>query len=121
MRTSLPLSLVILAACGGGGGGGGSGDVSLDDLGSTYAPVYCMKAAECCTADELHDLTLTDTESDCELFFQGLLAQYLVPAIQDGEDAGRLVYHGDTMGACIDSIADMTCDEFAAAIAQDSG
>lgn len=119
MRTWLPLSLVTLAACGGGGGGGGSGGVSLDDLGSTYAAAYCQKAEECCTADELHDLTFVDTEAQCELFIGGLFDQYLVPALRDGEDAGRLDYDGDAMGACVDAVADLTCDQFAAYIHAD--
>jgi hypothetical protein len=106
------LSFVVLAAC----GGGGSGTVALADFPAEYGAVYCAKAVECCTTAELEEQVLSSSEEECNQVFVGLLGTLLLPVLEDGVEQGRLIYHGDRIGDCIDALDAMSCDDFNSAL-----
>lgn len=60
-----------------------------------------------------------DSEAECRALFSGFVGELLVPVLEDSIADGRVVYHGDRMGACLDLMAAMSCDESAVAIEGD--
>jgi hypothetical protein len=96
------LALLTLFGCGGGGG-----SVSLDQLATEHAAVFCGRAFSCCTAAELGgDPSLG--EADCRALYE---SQFGVEFgnFKTGVDAGRTRYHGDRARRCLDTLASLPC------------
>ncbi len=108
--------LLCLVAAGFGCGGGG-GDPSLQQYINDVASLECQKIFECCDANEIMDQFqgLTPpitTEAGCVQAYQGLFQALALPQLQASIDNGRLVYHADAAGACLDGAASLSCVEF---------
>jgi hypothetical protein len=109
-KTCLVLSVVVVSAC---GGGGSSGSLDVDDLSSRVATVMCGQLNDCCTPDEFREETLGSAdEAQCIQRYGGLFEGLLAGALRDSIAAGRVVYHADRAGACLDGYAAMSCLEF---------
>lgn len=107
------LSLSFFTACDSGGGG----SVSPSELGEEMGSVMCARMAECCTEAEFMEQTLgADSEEECRALFAGFVGGLLVPVLEDSIAAGRVVYHGDRMGACLDLMAGLSCVESSVAV-----
>ena len=104
------VSLACLAlgavACGGSGG-----PVAMDDVPARYSEALCGKVYECCTPVQLMGNMFTGTDQkSCQVQMAGLL-QLSVSQWKKSEMAGRIVYHGDKAGACIDAFKAATCTQ----------
>lgn len=100
----------VLLGCGGGGGD----SVSLDDLSGELAAASCERTFACCDAAEIEsELGFFDveTEGECSTVIGAFIEQFLVPGLRSGVASGRLVYHGDRMGACLSLLRSVGCDE----------
>lgn len=110
------LAVVALVAAVGCGGGGGS--VSMGDVPAKFSHAYCTKAFECCTSAEIavqfgfFNPPIT-TEAECETTYTSLISGFFASE-QAGITAGKIVYHGDAAGSCIDNVSSESCAEFAA-------
>ena len=110
-------SFIVFAA----GCGGGSSSVPPDQLGTELGEVMCARMAECCTTEEFMEQTLgADSEEECRALYTGLVGGLLVPVLEDSIAAGRVVYHADRMGACLDTMAAMSCGEAVVAMGGDT-
>ena len=117
MKRFVYLSLFLFAAC----DGGGRGSVAPSELGGEMGEVMCARLSECCTAAEFMEQTLgAENEEECRAFYSGFVGALLTPVLEDSIAAGRVVYHGDRMGACLDAMAALSCDEATVAIESDS-
>jgi hypothetical protein len=93
------------------GGTGGSGGpigatVALQDFGAAFAQVFCDKAYTCCTAAEL--MGFPPTSAECQTTLAPEL-QMLATALQSSVTAGRIIYHGDKMAACLKATQAQSC------------
>lgn len=115
MRSAI-LASVILLGC--GGDDGGSGDpVPPDQLAEELGPVTCAKMFECCTAEEVMEQLLgAETVEECEEFYLAFIGSLFEPVLEDSIAAGRIVYHADVIGGCIDAYASLACEDVAAAL-----
>ncbi len=111
--TSFVVVIWIAAGCGGGGDA-----VPLADLGTEMGGAVCGKMAECCTMAELEEELLgASNQQECEAFYAGFLGQLFVPVLQDSVAAGRLVYDGEAMRACLDAYGALACADLRTALA----
>lgn len=111
MRTTLTAASVVLLACGGGGG-----SVELAELGNELAEASCSRSFECCDAAELmeqYGFFDIETEAECVTVIAGFTQQFLVGQLEASVASGRVVYHADRMGACLDLMRSMSCEELA--------
>lgn len=111
-------SLCASSACGGGDGGA----VEPDEIGEAIASIECARLFDCCDADELmSELGFgdIDTPEECEQLLAGLSSGFLEPKIEAAIASGRLIYHADRMGDCVDAMAALSCAEAAAAQTED--
>lgn len=117
------LGVLVIAAL--GCGGGGSGDLALEDFATEMGAATCAKIFDCCTEPELMAMfegidPPIDSIEACNDFYGGLLTALFVPVIRDGQEAGRLIYHPDRAGECLDVVTEMSCAEFAAVRSSES-
>lgn len=87
-------------------GGVGAG-VGLDQLAAEYARVVCSKDFVCCAQSDLRGKNLASCEQNVANLFQ-----ILVQAISDGVDRGRTVYAPDRASTCLQTIADIACQDW---------
>ncbi len=114
MRTYILASILVLTACGGGGDDVITGEnVPPDQIAEELGPATCSKMFECCTTEELMDQLLgAETEAECEEFYLAFIGSLFEPVLQDSIEAGRVVYHGEIIGGCIDAYEALSCEEF---------
>ena len=108
------LALCLVAM---GFGCGGGGDPSLQQFFNDTASIECQQIFQCCDSTEIMDQFQglnppITTESGCVNSYQGLFQALLLPQMQASIDNGRMVYHADLAGACIDALDGLTCAEF---------
>jgi len=115
MKLVVSLSfLVLAAACESGAPGGGGGPVPAEELGGELGRASCDRWAACCTAEEFMDQTLgAQTEEECVDLYAGLLDSLLIPPLLDSIEQGRVVYHADRMGTCIELVRTLSCTQLA--------
>jgi len=96
----------------GGASTGGTipSSVALTDLPATFGQVLCDKAFTCCTAAELMGLGFPATAAECSTNVTGNL-QKIVTGLQSSITAGRVVYHGDKMAACLKATQAQSCPD----------
>ena len=95
----------------GGSGAGGAGapigsTVALQNFGTAFAQVFCDKAYACCTAAEL--MGFPPTSAECQATLAPEL-QMLANQLQSSVTAGRVIYHGDKMAACLKATQAQSC------------
>lgn len=116
-------ALTVAAGCGGDDDGGGGGDVELDELSPIVASYQCDALFRCCDSAELEEelgFFDAETEEECTMVYAAFIEGFLVESLQASVDSGRLVYHADRMGACIDHLNGLSCEERAMSVS-DSG
>jgi hypothetical protein len=72
-----------------------------------YAEALCAKNWECCPASELAEKSKTDCVNNNQFG-----VEVLVGSINASQSKGRATYDASKAGACADTLAAMTCDEF---------
>lgn len=98
---------VLLVAC-----GGGDSSVSLDELATELASASCERSFSCCDAAEIEaqfGFFDIETEAECTMVIAGFAEQFLIPQLEAGVESGRIVYHGDRMGACLSLMRSLEC------------
>jgi hypothetical protein len=108
----LAAALGVASACGGGGGGGG-GDVTIDKAPSELAAAICGHVFQCCDEQERGFLSASlmtpiPDEASCTTAFTGKFGGGFTD-VQASVTAGRVQYHADKAGACIDHIDAASC------------
>jgi hypothetical protein len=109
----LAVSGILAVGCGGGGGG----DVSLNDFPAEAADAFCAKIFECCDQQEIMEQFSIfnppiTTEAQCVTAFTGFY-QLAFGETQAAIDAGKMKYHADRAGACLDAVRDLSCSQYA--------
>jgi hypothetical protein len=97
----------VLAALMVGCGGESSGSISLDQLGTEYAAMFCRKAFSCCDDTERSGIPSGDEASCRSSYGTSFNAGYA--NLQMSVDAGRTRYHGDRARRCLDTMAALPC------------
>ena len=118
MRYYLIVLLSVAAGgCGGSSSGGASGGpVAIDKFPTEYAKAVCPQNLKCCSAEEL----MMRTEVDCEQNTSTALT-LLVSTITVSQSKGRVAYHADKMGQCLQTIRALSCDEWKKGFADSMG
>lgn len=102
----LAVTTWFAAGCGGGDG------ISPDQLAGEMGSAMCARFAECCTAEEFMEETLgAEDETECRQLFTGLFGALVTPVLEDSIASGRVVYHADRMGDCLDLMRSLSCTE----------
>jgi len=101
--------LLMVGACGGGGGGGPTAEAAFTQL----AGKVCTEAFMCMstfpgTPDQFSQ-SFGASEAACNTL---LLAQLDVDKVQASIDAGRIMFDGADVQACVDKTDFGTCDQF---------
>lgn len=113
------LASILLLGCGGDDGVSGE-NVPPDQLAEALGPVTCAKLFECCTAEEVMEQLLgAETVEECEQFYLAFIGSFFEPVLEDSIAEGRVVYHGEIIGGCIDAYAALSCPEMSAVLAGD--
>ncbi len=118
-RRLTPFMLVTLAlavnTCGSPPNPTPAPTLALADVPARMAEVVCHQSFACCTTAEVMQrymgLGITD-EASCVTVASGLIQAFLIPQVQAGITAGRVVYHGDFAAACMNLYAALSCVEF---------
>jgi MYXO-CTERM domain-containing protein len=100
---------------GGVGGGGGGSSVSLNEFPQKYAEALCGKNFQCCDASELAGKTMSTCVTD-----NAAVIGILVSEINESQTKGRVSYDAANTGACIDSLKNLTCDQFKQGIGENT-
>lgn len=109
------ISLLLLFSCGGGKSDPGDADagapVPFEQAAGAFRKAVCDKVFLCCSATERADNPdLGSDSSACQSALDGEASIFLND-IQASVTAGRVLYHGDKMAACLALIANQSCDQ----------
>ena len=101
---------LTVAACGsddsGSGGSTGNGGVTFSEIGAKYTTVYCSTLTKC--FGPMFDEAVTGV--DCETMLGPQIEDGMLVPVEDAIDAGRVIYHGDKVEACLAAVATLGCD-----------
>jgi hypothetical protein len=103
--------LVLLAPGCGSGGGSGVVAVPFDQFATEYAAVFCHKGFTCCDAVELGRYGAD--EATCRTTYAAGISANNAD-FPTAIAAGRIIYHGDRVRRCIDTIAALPCAQWGA-------
>ena len=103
MAVALAIPLVF-SAC----DGGDSGELPLTDLADASAIVWCAKAYDCCTDEELENFTFTNL-MECRIQVGAGIDLYMVKPMQDAIASGRGEYNPENANACMKAARALGC------------
>ncbi len=94
-------------ASGGSGGSAGSGGVPLGDVPGKLAKAYCDLYAKCYGAL----VNFSTPGEDCVTLTQKTIEDGGFNELQNSVNAGTVQYHADKVQACLDALANESCDQ----------
>jgi len=95
---------LLLAGC----DGGNSDELLLTDLADAIAIVWCTKAYDCCTDEELENYTFTNV-IECRTQVGVGIDQYMVQPMQNAIASGRGEYNGVNAMTCLEAFQALGC------------